>query len=101
MLSDENPLQERDITDKAYAADGSLIAEQRLQTAGRETQLRMFPEQTTIDTSELCYIRICYTDENGILKPLIRDELRVEVSGGILLGFGMPVLIMRGAIKAM
>ena len=73
---------------KAYAADGSLIAEQRLQTAGRETQLRMFPEQTTIDTSELCYIRICYTDENGILKPLIRDELRVEVSGGILLGFG-------------
>ena len=48
----------------------------------------MFPEQTTIDTSELCYIRICYTDENGILKPLIRDELRVEVSGGILLGFG-------------
>lgn len=73
---------------KAYAADGSLIAEQRLQTAGRETQLRMFPEQTTIDTSKLCYIRICYTDENGILKPLIRDELRVEVSGGILLGFG-------------
>lgn len=55
---------------KAYAADGSLIAEQRLQTAGRETQLRMFPEQTTIDTSELCYIRICYTDENGILKSV-------------------------------
>ncbi|MBD5395973.1 MAG: hypothetical protein HDR71_17330 [Lachnospiraceae bacterium] len=34
------------------------------------------------------FIKLCYTDQNGIRKPLARGRIRLEVSGGKLIGLG-------------
>ena len=36
----------------------------------------------------LCYIRLRYTDQNGVLKPTVREPIRVQVTGGRLLALG-------------
>jgi len=37
---------------------------------------------------QLCYIRLRYTDQNGVLKPTVREPIRVQVTGGRLLALG-------------
>lgn len=36
----------------------------------------------------LCFVRLRYTDANGITKPLERGRITVDVEGGRLLGLG-------------
>ena len=38
--------------------------------------------------TDLCYVRLQYTDEAGTVKPLKRGDIRIRVEGGRLLGFG-------------
>ena len=45
------------------------------------------PEQTSVRADELCYIRMRVTDQKGILKPMERGEITIDVQGGELLGF--------------
>lgn len=73
----------------AYDSKGNIIAEQVLQTAKKETILTLEPEQNTVKKdAELCYVRLKYTDQNGVIKPLARGEIKIGVEGGTLLGFG-------------
>ncbi|WP_373118658.1 glycoside hydrolase family 2 TIM barrel-domain containing protein [Ruminococcus sp. Marseille-P328] len=73
----------------AYDANGNVIAEKSLKTAGKETVLRAEPELTKVNAdSDLCYVRMRYTDENGETKPLARGRIKLEVEGGELLAFG-------------
>lgn len=72
----------------AYTADDRVLGENSLRTAGVETQLRCDPEQEEVGAGRLCYIRLRYTDENGITKPMQRGILNVEVVGGELLALG-------------
>ena len=73
---------------------GKELGRCSLRTAAPETQLRAVPEENAVAPDRLCHIRLQYTDESGILKPLKRGILNVEVSGGKLLGLGSacPVL---------
>lgn len=73
----------------AYDKNRNKIAQTSLYTAGEETVLLVEPEQACVmrDT-ELCYVRLKYTDKKGIVKPLIRGEIAVTVEGGMLLGLG-------------
>ena len=58
-------------------------------TAGKETVLRAEPELIRVNAdSDLCYVRMRYTDENGQTKPLERGRIRLTVEGGELLAFG-------------
>mgnify|MGYP000127657315 FL=1 len=41
-----------------------------------------------MQAGHLCYIRLRYTDEKGITKPLARGNIKVEVDGGTLVGLG-------------
>lgn len=59
-----------------------------LVSASDNTILDIKPEKDVITINELAYIRLKYTDEKGVLKPLSRGEIQLSVSGGILLGFG-------------
>ncbi|MBR1779933.1 MAG: glycoside hydrolase family 2, partial [Oscillospiraceae bacterium] len=72
----------------SHAAAGKEIGRCALRTADPETELRAEPEETCVRPGALCYIRLRYTDKNGSVKPLERGILKVNVTGGRLLGLG-------------
>ncbi|MGN0406183.1 MAG: glycoside hydrolase family 2 TIM barrel-domain containing protein [Bariatricus sp.] len=81
--------QDGEVTAVAYDRNECIIAETSLVTAGEETKLLLEPEQPVINRqTDLCYVRLRYTDQKGILKPLIRGDIHVTVEGGELLGLG-------------
>lgn len=72
-----------------YDENNIKIAEKILQTAGEETIVTAEAENEVIRADQdLCYIRFRYADKNGILKPLARGEIKLQITGGKLLGFG-------------
>ena len=72
----------------AYDERGKAIVQTSLNTAGDEAVLSISPENKEIKESDLAYVRLAFTDKNGIVKPLERDEIKVTVSGGELIGLG-------------
>lgn len=80
--------QPGEIRAAAFDAQGNKIAECSLKTAGDETKLSLEPEQKSISDGDLLYVRMKYTDNKGIVKPLARGEIKVNVSGGKLIGIG-------------
>ncbi len=73
----------------AYDRNGGTIASMALYTAGKSTNLVAEPELETIHYErDLAYVRLRFTDESGELKPLERDNIRVNVTGGKLIGLG-------------
>ncbi len=77
------------LTARAYDESGKPVAEKSLVSASSETILKAEPELDTIRIgSDLAYVRLRLTDQNGIVKPLERAEIKVEVTGGTLIGLG-------------
>lgn len=73
----------------SYDQNHQETARCALCTAGKGSELRIEPEQTILaDAQKLCYARIRITDHAGILKPMLRDKVRLTVEGGSLLGYG-------------
>ncbi len=73
----------------AYDKQGKIIAETIHKTAGKETVLMLEPEQKRVKKGQdLCYLRIKYTDKEGVVKPLERSLVKVSIEGGKLLGLG-------------
>ncbi len=72
----------------SYDAQGCELGRCTLTTAGQQTQITAGPEQSGVQAGHLCYIRLRYTDEKGITKPLARGNIKVEVDGGTLVGLG-------------
>lgn len=72
----------------SYDAQGCELGRCTLMTAGQQTQITAGPEQSSVQAGHLCYIRLRYTDEKGITKPLARGNIKVEVDGGTLVGLG-------------
>ena len=72
----------------SYDAAGTEIGRCRLQSAGGTTRLTLDAEEPAAKTGHLCYIRLRYTDENGITKPLMSGNIQVQVRGGTLVGLG-------------
>ena len=72
----------------SYDAADHEIGRCKLQSAGGTTRLTLDAEEPTAQTGHLCCIRLRYTDENGITKPLVRGNIQVQVRGGTLVGLG-------------
>lgn len=74
----------------AYGLDaaGKRIAKTALRTASSETVLLALPEEKEIRKRDLCYVRLQYTDKNGVLKPACRGDIRVTAEGGEVLATG-------------
>ena len=72
----------------SYDAAGHEIGRCKLQSAGGTTRLTLDAEEPTVKPGHLCHIRLRYTDENGITKPLARGNIQVQVRGGTLVGLG-------------
>ena len=72
----------------SYDAADHEIGRCKLQSAGGATSLTLDAEEPAAQTGHLCYVRLRYTDENGITKPLARGNIQVQVRGGTLVGLG-------------
>ena len=72
----------------SYDAADHEIGRYKLQSAGGTTRLTLDAEEPTVKPGHLCYVRLRYTDENGITKPLMRGNIQVQVRGGTLVGLG-------------
>ena len=72
----------------SYDAADHEIGRCKLQSAGGTPRLTLDAEEPTVKPGHLCYIRLRYTDENGISKPLARGNIQVQVRGGTLVGLG-------------
>ena len=72
----------------SYDAADHEIGRCKLQSAGGATSLTLDAEEPAAQTGHLCYVRLRYTDENGITKPLVRGNIQVQVRGGTLVGLG-------------
>ena len=72
----------------SYDAADHEIGRCKLQSAGGATSLTLDAEEPAAQTGHLCYVRLRYTDENGITKPLARGSIQVQVRGGTLVGLG-------------
>lgn len=72
----------------SYDAADHGIGRCKLQSAGGTTRLTLDAEEPAVKPGHLCYIRLRYTDENGITKPLARGSIQVQVRGGTLVGLG-------------
>ena len=72
----------------SYDAADYEIGRYKLQSAGGATSLTLDAEEPAAQTGHLCYVRLRYTDENGITKPLMRGNIQVQVRGGTLVGLG-------------
>lgn len=72
----------------SYDAGGRETGRTCLQTAGSETVLLAEPEEMEARAGHLCYIRLRYADRQGIIKPLIRDTIRVKAEGAELVALG-------------
>lgn len=72
----------------SFDAADHEIGRCKLQSAGGTTRLTLDAEEPTVKPGHLCYIRLRYTDENGITKPLARGDIQVQVRGGTLVGLG-------------
>ena len=72
----------------SYDAADHEMGRCKLQSAGGTTRLALDAEEPTVKPGHLCYVRLRYTDENGITKPLARGNIQVQVRGGTLVGLG-------------
>ena len=82
------PYEAGELTAVQYDEIGRESGRYSLVSASEQTELRIEPEEETLKANGLGYIRFRFTDENGIVKPLERHMLKVEVEGGELLGLG-------------
>lgn len=72
----------------SYDAADHEMGRCKLQSAGGTTRLTLDAEEPTVKPGHLCYVRLRYTDENGITRPLARGNIQVQVRGGTLVGLG-------------
>ena len=64
------------------------LSRNTLKTAGNETVLTVLPEKKNVALGEVCFVRLRFTDNNGVIKPLEHRQVSVEVEGGELLALG-------------
>lgn len=72
----------------AFDESGVEVGRSALRSAAESTELRAEPEAAEVAAGGLAFVRLRYTDPDGIGKPRRRGILRVTVEGGTLVGLG-------------
>ena len=72
----------------SYDNDGNIIGRDKLQTADSTTKLSFLPENEKVQKGHLAYVRLSFTDGNGIWKPMEKHNVKVNVEGGDLVALG-------------
>ena len=82
------PYEHGKLTAIAYDTRRNIIGRQTLESAGESAVLHILPEKDDIQPDGLGFVRLRYTDINGIWTPMERHKLKVSVENGKLLGLG-------------
>ncbi len=77
-----------EITAVALDEEGNELSRNSLHTAGDETILSVLPEKEHVSEGEVCFVRLRFTDNNGTVKPLVHQDITVNVEGAELLAVG-------------
>lgn len=77
-----------ELTAVSYDSAGRETGRYTLTTAGPETELRITPEETAVKPEGLAFVRLQYTDREGVWKPMEKHTLAVSVENGTLEGLG-------------
>jgi beta-galactosidase len=72
----------------AYDKLGRELGRRKLVSADDTTTLKLTAESKSVKSGGLLYVRMEYTDANGIWKPMEKHNISIEVSGCELKGFG-------------
>lgn len=64
------------------------VSRNQIVSASLETKLSLIKESNTVKVDGLQFIRIEYTDNNGVFKPLARGRVNLKVEGAELLALG-------------
>ncbi len=72
----------------SYDKNGAEIGRDKLTTAGKSTKLSFIPEEKTAQKGHLYYVRLSFTDDQGIWKPMEKHNVKLSVLGGELIGYG-------------
>ena len=64
--------------------------------AGEESALRITPEEESVKAGGLSFVRLQYTDNDGIWQPQGIHNLKVSVENGELLGLGSANPYVKG-----
>ena len=82
------PYEAGTLTCVALDAAGNEIGRYSLTSAEEETKLSLLPEEETAKADRLTYVRIRYTDRDGIWKPVERHRVKVTVTNGSIVALG-------------
>ncbi len=85
------PYESGNITAIAKDKKGNELSRRQLHSAKEKTVLIAEAEKTLLNANcqDLAYINIAFADEQGIVKVLKNDEIKIKVEGaGELIGFG-------------
>lgn len=72
----------------SYDSNDNVVGESVLKSAKETTVLSIIPEKKTISKDELAFVRLSFTDDEHVVKPLEEGEMTIDVKGGELLSFG-------------
>lgn len=72
----------------AYDEYGMVIGRDELVSAGSTTKLSIVPEEKEVSKGHLSFVRLSFTDSEGVWKPMEKARIKVSVEGGELLAFG-------------
>lgn len=72
----------------SYDSKGNVLGKYEIASAGNETIISLYPEQLQGTPGSIVYIPIRYTDKDGIVKPVMRGTIQVEVKGAKLIALG-------------
>ena len=90
------PYEDGEITAVSCDENGHQIGKQTLKTAGDETVLNVIPEQESLSRDGIGFLRLKYTDADGIWKPGEKHTLKVKVEHGALQGIGSADPYVKG-----
>ena len=91
------PYESGELVAVSYDESGKEIGRSSLKTAEEDTKLSLLPDEATVKPGGLAFIRLEYTDYNGIWKPMERHSLSVKVSNGSLVGLGNACPYKKGS----
>ena len=94
------PYEAGTVTAVSYDKEGNETGRYSLISAKEEGVLRVLPEEETVRPEGLAFVRLRYTDEDGIWRPLEKHTLKVTVENGTLLGLGSANSYVRGNYTA-
>lgn len=84
-----------ELTCVAYEEGGRELGRYSLRSAGEDTKLTLLPETEVVRAEGLGFIRLQYTDAQGIWKPMEKHSLKVEVENAAWRASEMHALIIR------